>query len=59
MTPEENEALAKAVVDEFLNRLQVGVGKGVLDGIWKWCITILLAGALYLYAAGHYKLPNH
>lgn len=53
MTEEEREQIASLVVDKMLEKLRISVGKSILDSIWKWCISIAIAIALYAYA-NHY-----
>lgn len=55
LTEDEIKKLASAIIDEFWQRLQINMGKGLLDTIWRWIVTVGLAIALFLYAKTHSK----
>lgn len=44
---ESEERIAKAVVRQLQQELRIGVGKTVLDHIWKAIVTLLFAAAIY------------
>jgi hypothetical protein len=50
---EERKLLAKAIVDEMINRLEIGVGKSIISTVVKWLGVLFFVIALYLYAQSH------
>jgi len=52
---EERKAQAKAIVDEFMERIYTEIGKGLLKKLF-WIVLILILGAGV--ATGLIKLPH-
>ena len=50
----DKEEIAKLVVTEFMKAMQIGVGKSILDHIWKVFVGILIAAAIYGLASSNH-----
>jgi len=54
LSDKDKEDIAKLVVDDMMQRFQVGVGKGVLDHVWKVIVGMLIVIAIYGMAKAYH-----